>query len=98
MGQRNHAIGAARLLVALPLLLAQRAVGVSSNPASTGSSLRGRLSRKGRGWSALATGVGCGVADGSVLTGGVTIAGALSGPCGSELVAVQLGEVVRCHQ
>src|ERR1035437_3074653 len=40
--------------------------------------------------SALATGGGCGVADGSVLIGGRTCAGAVSGPCGRDLVAVEL--------
>ncbi len=58
----------------------------------------GTLSRKGRRWSASATGDRCGVADGPVLLGGVTSAGTLSGPCGGELVAVELSEIVRCHQ
>src|ERR1039458_3153545 len=48
--------------------------------------------------SALATGGGCGVADGSVVIGGRTCAGAVSGPCGRDLVAVELGEVVSGDQ
>jgi hypothetical protein len=49
-------------------------------------------------WSASATGGGCGVADGCVLIGGVTMGGAVSGPVGGDLVTVELGEVVGCHQ
>jgi hypothetical protein len=49
-------------------------------------------------WSASATGGGCGVADGSVLIGGVTMGGPVSGPVGGDLVMVELGEVVGCHQ
>jgi hypothetical protein len=50
------------------------------------------------GWSAFATGGGYGVADGSVVIGGVTSGGAVSGPLGGDFVAVKLCEVVGCHQ
>ena len=39
-----------------------------------------------------------GVGDGRVLFGGVTTGGAGSGPSDPDLVAVELGEVVGCHQ
>jgi hypothetical protein len=38
------------------------------------------------------------VRNGPVVDGGVTAGGPLSGPCGRELVAVKLGEVVGRHQ
>ena len=49
-------------------------------------------------WSTSATGGGCGVGDGCVLVGGVTTGGAVSGPRSGDLVTVELGEVVGCHQ
>ena len=55
--------------------------------------------RRAKVWtSASSAAGGCGVADGSVVSGGVTTTGAVSGPCGGDLVAVELGEVVGRHQ
>ena len=49
-------------------------------------------------WSSSAACGGCGFADGSVLLGGVTPVGAVSGAHGCDLVAVELGQVVGGHQ
>ena len=54
-------------------------------------SLKGGLDRGHRGVLVAAL-----VTDGPV-SGGVATAGAVSGPCGGDLVAVELGQVVGCH-
>ena len=48
--------------------------------------------------SAVRVGGGSGVGDGPGLIGGSTARGAVSGPPGGDLVAVELGEVVGHHQ
>src|ERR1019366_3870111 len=57
-----------------------------------------RLSLKGRDVGCRHSGGMCAVGGGQVVIGGITTGGAVSGPLGGDVVAVELGEVVGCHQ